>query len=238
MDTTTLPSIVLVPGHWLSAWAWADVEARLTDLGFTVDAVSLPGTSPGDGDGEDTTLDDQIDALSDAVARQPTPPVLVAHSGAGRVATGVSDRAPESVRRVVYVDSGPAADGSAFDESAGDTPGELPEFADLEAGGASLEGISPAALEEFRTRAVPVPPGVLMGVLELTNEARLDVPSTIIASSIPSEAMMGLAQQGHPMFAEVARFRDLGLVDLPTGHWPMWSRPQDLADAIAAAAQG
>jgi pimeloyl-ACP methyl ester carboxylesterase len=39
------------------------------------------------------------------------------------------------------------------------------------------------------------------------------------------------------LFTEVTRLRDLELVDLPTGHWPMWSRPTDLADAIAAAAQ-
>ena len=39
------------------------------------------------------------------------------------------------------------------------------------------------------------------------------------------------------MFAEVSRLRDLELVDLPTGHWPMWSRPADLANAVAAAGQ-
>jgi hypothetical protein len=35
---------------------------------------------------------------------------------------------------------------------------------------------------------------------------------------------------------EVGTLRDLELVDLPTGHWPMWSRPTDLAAAIANAA--
>ena len=44
---------------------------------------------------------------------------------------------------------------------------------------------------------------------------------------------MQLAREGHPMMAEVATLRDLELVDLPTGHWPMWSRPADLAAAIA-----
>ena len=39
---------------------------------------------------------------------------------------------------------------------------------------------------------------------------------------------MQLAREGHPMMAEV--------VTLPTGHWPMWSRPADLATAIANAA--
>jgi hypothetical protein len=37
------------------------------------------------------------------------------------------------------------------------------------------------------------------------------------------------------MFAEVTRLEHLDVVDLPTGHWPMWSRPADLAETIRAA---
>jgi hypothetical protein len=39
-----------------------------------------------------------------------------------------------------------------------------------------------------------------------------------------------------PMFAALNDLTDLTLVDLPTGHWPMLSRPDDLADLIAALA--
>ena len=45
-----------------------------------------------------------------------------------------------------------------------------------------------------------------------------------------------MAREGHPMMAEVATLRDVELVDLPTGHWPMWSRSTDLASEIAKAA--
>ncbi|GAP80275.1 hypothetical protein Y09_3133 [Brachybacterium sp. SW0106-09] len=38
------------------------------------------------------------------------------------------------------------------------------------------------------------------------------------------------------MFAAVNDLIDVQIVDLPTGHWPMWSRSEDLANAIAAAA--
>lgn len=48
--------------------------------------------------------------------------------------------------------------------------------------------------------------------------------------------MTELAGAGHPMFTEVARLDEVEFVDLPTGHWPMWSRPRDLADVIAIAA--
>jgi len=47
---------------------------------------------------------------------------------------------------------------------------------------------------------------------------------------------MQMARAGDPMMAEVATLGNLELVDLPTGHWPMWSRPAELAAAIAQAA--
>jgi len=234
-ETANLP-IVLVPGHWLGGWAWDAVAARLTRSGHHVEAVTLPGASSGEAA---ATLSDQIDALDQVVSRQSEPPIVVAHSGAGRVITGVLDRNPRAVRRVIYVDSGPAADGSVFDETIAegvDSIG-LPPWDELTAGGASLDGLSEQNLTTFRERAVPVPAAVAREPLRLRDDARLRVPTTIIATSLPSEVMMGLAQQGHPMFAEVTRLSDLELVDLPTGHWPMWSRPDDLADAIGAAAR-
>ena len=78
---------------------------------------------------------------------------------------------------------------------------------------------------------------VLSGVLDAApGSARRDVPTTIIACSIPSATILQLARSGQPMFAEVTHLTKLDLVDLPTGHWPMWSRSDDLARAIASAA--
>jgi pimeloyl-ACP methyl ester carboxylesterase len=77
---------------------------------------------------------------------------------------------------------------------------------------------------------------VLRQSVELNNDARLKVPTTVVCCSLPSTQLMALAEAGHPMFAEVTNLENLELVDLPTGHWPMWSRPADLAQVLAAAA--
>jgi len=145
------------------------------------------------------------------------------------------DRDPTVVTRVVYVDSGPSADGSAFDASVPPEEEEvpLPPFAQLRA---SLKGLSEEDFERFRERAVPEPGLVMRETVRLENDSRRHVPSTIIACSYPSEVMMRMAREGHPMMAEVTALRDLELIDLPTAHWPMWSRPADLASAIADAA--
>jgi hypothetical protein len=41
--------------------------------------------------------------------------------------------------------------------------------------------------------------------------------------------------EGHPYVAELARIKDVALVDLPTGHWPQLTKSRELATAILAA---
>ena len=40
-------------------------------------------------------------------------------------------------------------------------------------------------------------------------------------------------EQGYSFLAGLADLRDVTYVDLPTSHWPMWSRPNDLAELRA-----
>jgi len=109
----------------------------------------------------------------------------------------------------------------------------LPPFEQLRA---SLDGLSKEDLKRFRQQAVPEPGPFMREPVHLQNDSRRDVPSTMIACSYPSEVTMQMAREGPQMMAEVATLRDLELVDLPTGHWPMWSRPAELALTIANAA--
>ena len=236
--TPGLNSIVLVPGYWLGEWAWDAVAADLRDQGHRVIAVTLPGLDPDDPDRLSKSLADQVDALRSAISAaraDGSPVVLVVHSGAGFPASVLLDQDPTAVARIIYVDSGPSADGAAFDASIPPDQQEvvLPPFEQL---AASLDGLSEGDRDLFRQRAVPEPGTVMRAPVHLKNESRRKVPSTIIACSYPSEVMMQIARAGDPMMAEVATLSNLELVDLPTGHWPMWSRPADLAAAIAQAA--
>lgn len=141
--TSVSRHIVLVPGFWLGAWAWDAVAARLRSLGHDVTAVTLPGLEH-DADGRaDLVLADQVTALQAIIDNFDDPLIIVAHSEAGAVLSGVLDVAPRCVAGVIYVDSGPSTDGSAFDDS---LPPELirlplPSWDQLAASGASLEGL-------------------------------------------------------------------------------------------------
>lgn len=234
---TSEPTIILIAGHWLGAWAWDEVVDHLAAAGRRAIPMTLPGLDAADPERATRTLDDQAAAIEQAAASEDEPVVIVAHSGANAPVSLVLDRRPELVGRVVWVDSGPVAPGSVFAPDLPDDLGELP-LPPFDALGAqaSLDGLSGHALERFRARAVPEPGPVLRQPVELTNDARLQVPTTLVCCSIPSAQMMELADAGHPMFAEVAALQHRDLIDLPTGHWPMWSRPDDLAQILAAAA--
>lgn len=236
-NTSTETAFVLAPGHWLGAWAWDDVASQLRDRGHRAFPVTLAGLDPDDLHRTERTLADQAESLRSAVSAaraDASTVVLVVHSGAGFAASVLLDQDPALVDRIIYVDSGPTADGSAFDASLAPDVQEvaLPPFEQLDA---SVDGLSAHMLERFRQRAVPMPAHVMRAPVRLQNDARRDVPTTIIACSFPSAVVMQMAQAGHPMMAEVAALRDLELIDLATGHWPMWSRPADLAAVIAAA---
>ncbi len=242
MTTTASSSTtLLIAGHWLGAWAWDEVLEHLTPTTTQASAMTLPGLHADDPLRAARTLDDQAAAILDVLTQlgvsEDQPATLVAHSGANAPVSLVLDRHPELVDQVVWVDSGPMATGSAF---APDFPEELKELAlppfDVLAQQASLEGLSPESLDRFRAWAVPEPGPVLRQTLELTNDARHRVRTTLVCCSMPSAQVLELARTGHPMFAEVAKLEHVDVVDLPTGHWPMWSRPLDLANIIASAA--
>jgi pimeloyl-ACP methyl ester carboxylesterase len=231
---TTAP-IVLVPGFWLGAWAWDEVAAALRAEGHDVIAVTLPGLESVDADRSAITLADHVEAICEAVraagARAAGAPVVLAvHSGAGVSGYGASDRVPEQIAAMVYVDSGPATGALDLGLSAVEVP--LPTWGEFEADGDSLEGLTPEQLETFRRRAVPEPGAGLREAPVLTDDARLDVPSTVVCSSMSSEQIRAAVDQGFAGFGGLAELRDVTYVDLPTSHWPMWSRPRELAGII------
>lgn len=107
----------------------------------------------------------------------------------------------------------------------------LPDFEVL-AQQASLEGLQPRHLVRFRDSAVSQPTSVLRDVVDLSCARRNLVPTTLVCCSLPAEEVLKLAAAGHPMFVELTDVDSLDAIDLPTGHWPMWSRPYELAQII------
>src|ERR671936_2776598 len=230
----TSAPIILVPGFWLGAWAWDDVVSALRADGHDVEALTLPGLESADADRSTITLSDHVDAICEAATATETPVVLAVHSGAGAAGYAASDRVPERIAAMVYVDSGPATGALQPDFAGVEKP--LPSREEL-AEEENLEGLSEGQLETFRQRAVPEPGGVLREAPELTNDARLDVPSTAISTGYTSDQYKAAVKEGYAWLGGFAELRNVTWIDLPTSPWPMGSRPKELAGVIGDVAR-
>ena len=226
--------IVLVPGFWLGAWAWDEVAAPLRADGHDVTAVTLPGLESAETDRSAVTFADHVDAICAAVTAAGRPAVLAVHSGAGAPGYAASDRIPELIAAMVYVDTGPAKGALDPDFDAVEKP--MPSLEKL-AAEENLSGLTKEQLETFRRRAIPEPGAALREAARLTNDARLDVPSTVVCTGYTSEQYKDAAKEGQAWLGGLTELRNVTYVDLPTSHWPMWSRPRELAEIIGDVAK-
>jgi pimeloyl-ACP methyl ester carboxylesterase len=229
----TPPPIILVPGFWLGAWAWDEVAGLLRAEGHDVTTPTLPGLESADADRSTIGLSDHVDAICEAVEAAGGPVVLAVHSGTGFSGYVASDRVPEQIAAMVYVDTAPGIPPLDPDFDGVEKPMSWEELSAEE----NLDGLSEEQLETFRRRAVPEPGGVLRDAVELTNDARLDIPSTLICTSYTSEQYKDAAKEGYSWLGGLKEVRRITWVDLPTSHWPMWSRPKELAEIIGDVAK-
>src|SRR3954452_12987865 len=222
--------IVLVPGFWLGEWAWDEVAALLRADGHDVTSITLPGLESRDADRSAITFEDHVEAICDAVRAADAPVVLAVHSASGFSGYAASDRVPDRIAAMVYVDTAPGK--GALDPSFGDAEKPM-VWADVEAE-ENLDGLSEEQKATFRERAVPVPGSLIRESVEMTNDARRDIPSTFICTAFTAEQYRAYAaEQPQPVFlAGIPELRNTTWIDLPTSHWPMWSRPKELASII------
>ncbi|NQX35275.1 alpha/beta fold hydrolase [Herbiconiux sp. VKM Ac-2851] len=231
--------LILIPGFWLNGDSWNDVEPGLRDAGFTVHTPTLAGLHSVDDDRSGVTLASQIAevvALVDSVDAS-REIVLVGHSGGGSIIHAVVDARPERIRRAVYVDSWPTADGVAINEELEAVGDEVPLPGWGEFGEADLRGLTDDLRAWFRRIAIPQPVHVARDPQRLHDPRRYAVPVTLVASTFTREELDGYLAAGHPYFAELPHLESLTVVELPTGHWPQFTRPADLAAALAESAR-
>ena len=135
---------------------------------------------------------------------------------------------------MVYVDSAPGKGAIDPDFEGADMPMNWASIEEEE----NLDGLSEEQKETFRERAVPEPGAILREGAELKNDGRLDIPSTILCTGFTSEQYKEAMKDGHAFLAGLPELRNVTWIDLPTSHWPMWSRPQETAAIIGDVARG
>jgi pimeloyl-ACP methyl ester carboxylesterase len=225
--------IVLIAGLWLDGSAWDAVGAHLEAGGHHAVAVTLPGQ--GDGN-RSATLADQSAAVIAAVDATAGRPLVVGHSAASTLAWIAADARPAKVSKVAFIGGFPSGDGEAYFNGLAVKDGALPF-----PGWAEFEGPDSADLDDITKQAIasaaiPVPEGVISGVVTLADQRRYDVPMVLICPEFsPAEARQWIDQGEVP---EVANSRTVSFLDIDSGHWPMFSAPAELARLLARLAGG
>jgi pimeloyl-ACP methyl ester carboxylesterase len=243
-----MTTYVLVGGAWLGGWCWQEVARRLRDEGHD----AYPATLTGLGDrvhlaSPQVDLETHITDVVNLIEFEDLHDVvLLGHSYGGIVVTGAADRIPERISELVYLDTAPLPDGGMLIET---FPPELRKRTEQQvqemgegwkfpipppeelANMASLEGVDEDHLGLLYSRATPQPFGTYTQPLRLENPARAELPKLGILCSFSLEQVQAMIASGNPEFSELAS-PSWRFVELPTGHWPMFSRPEDLAKVL------
>ncbi len=224
--------IVLIAGLWLDGSFWADVVPALEELGHR----PVPLTLPGQGDGSaSATLDDQVAAVLAAVDSASEKPMVVGHSAAATLAWLAADARPEKVAKVAMIGGFPSVDGATYADMFETKDGGMPF-----PGWGPFEGPDSADLDEaarrsFASATIPVPEGVTKGVVHYADERRFDVPVVLVCPEFTPAEARGWIDAGE--VAELPRAKHLDYVDIDSGHWPMVTKPAELARLLSAAGE-
>jgi pimeloyl-ACP methyl ester carboxylesterase len=248
-----LRPIVLVPGACMGGWVWREVATRLRAQGHEVHPVTLTGL------GERVHLaDEDVDVethISDVVNLLDynglSDVVLVGHSYAGTVITGVADRRPQRLSAVVYLDTSPLPNGTAIadvqspeqreqqrravDERGDGWKWPVPDRTTLLAGTfGSTSGLNEKHFALIAARATAQPYRTLTSPLRLERDRPDGVRRVAIfcsAGGVSVERLRELIAQEDARAAVFAA-PDWELHELPTGHWAMLSLPGPLAELL------
>jgi pimeloyl-ACP methyl ester carboxylesterase len=172
--------------------------------------------------------------------------VLLRHSYAGLVVAGAADLLPERISELVYLDTEPFSSGLAYIETFPPAARQYTESQVEELGRgwrlpmppwdelaqqASLEGLDDDQLGLLRSRVTPQPFGTYTQPLQLENPAREGLPKLGSLCSFSLAQVQEMIGNDNPLSRGFSG-PYWQFVELPTGHWPMFSRPRDLAEML------
>ena len=244
-----MANFVLVHGAWHGAWCWQRVTQRLGAAGHRVHAVTLTGL----GDRAHLlssliTLETHVaDVVNTIEAEELQDVVLAVHSYAGMLGTAVADRMPHRLKHLVYVDAVVPRPGESWSSTHASATREQrlaaaqasPDFS-FPAPDPAVFGLAAEDHAWVKRRQTPHPGHTYQAPLQFDPRRVAGVPRTFVDCVNPR---LGTIDSIRPRVRD-AKFWDgawmggggVRVVELDTGHDPMVSAPQALADLLAGCA--
>jgi pimeloyl-ACP methyl ester carboxylesterase len=232
-----MANYVLVAGARLGAWAWDDVLPYLREAGHGAYPLTLSGLAEKQGSpaGQQTHVQDIVDEIERHDLRDA---VLVGHSYSGIPVGQAAERIGDRLARVVFVDSDVPVDGESFTSFFPDGGAPLKATLAENAGfwpvvpASHFEGHGLTGEQIARIVAGATPhPGATLTEPAVMARPVENLPATYIS------CVRDGAEVDEDLAELIAR-TDWTVVEMDTGHWPMFSRPRELAQIFLDAAGG
>ena len=225
---------MLLGGSGLGPWAWARVAPVLEAAGLHVVIPTLSATGDDETPAATVGLDTWVRDVVAAIDAADTPTAtLVAHSFAGYLACAIAERHSERVAAVIFVDAnlpepnvpwltamGPEIEAMLLASARDDA---IPFF-----GPGQFDAVHPRSGLTASDRALLLHAARPQPV---RTETQVAVTMPLDRGSVPMSYLRCIHTT--PPAANVADWPRV--VEIDTGHWPMLSAPDELADAILAA---
>lgn len=224
---STKQTIVIVHGAWGGSWAFKKVEALLRERNYNVYRPQLTGLGErvhlARGDiGLSTHVEDVVNAILFEDLRDIT---LVGHSYGGMVITGVADRVPDRVKRLVFLDALVPNDGESVNSIFGARGEWLKQMT-------KGDFIVPPWVkpEQAPPKDVPQPVKTFNEPVSFKNEAARKLPATYVLT-----VDKGKEAKDDDFFSQSQRAKERGwpVLTMSADHNPQWSAPEALVELLA-----
>lgn len=231
-----MSTFVLIHGAWHGGWCWRDVKVLLESSGHRVLTPTMVGLAErADLISKDLTLDFLIDDIANTFEVEDVQDaIVVGHSFGGSMISGVTERAPERITQLVYLDAAVLTNGeSMFDCQPKELVEERLRAARESSGGLSLPtpdceklGILDAAQCAYvQQHLTPHPLGTYTSPLNLKRAPGDGFPCTYIPCVDPDYTPLNWSR-------DRARAFGWPIIPIATGHDAMISAPDELAQIL------
>ncbi|MFB7553145.1 alpha/beta fold hydrolase [Streptomyces sp. NPDC056154] len=224
-----MAEFVLVAGAWLGSWAWDEVVSELRAAGHGTHPVTLSGLAEKRDvrAGQQTHVQDIVDEVERHDLHDV---VLVGHSYSGIPVGQAGMRIGDRLARVVFVDSEVPVDGESFASGWWNGPAALEAtitgnggfWAPLTAADYEGQGLTDGQIARIVDGSTPHPGTTLTEPAVLPRPLG-ELPATYIKCLLDGDEPKDVVTE------LLATEEHWELVQMDTGHWPMFSRPRELA---------
>lgn len=252
-----MTAFILVSDAHTGGWVWREVADRLRESGAEAHAATLTGMAdPGRPAKPDTDLETHVQDLVRLIEQVDGPEVVLVGHGYGIFPVlGAAGRHPERIARIVYLDAPLVEDGDSAlklvpdqavrdrlrhqaEQAGGDRLVPAPSLDAWQRRG-SVAGVPADALEQLVRLAAPQPLGTLtQPVRRSETVAALPMTGVLCTANGSSIALVqSLVGFGGPS-VQALLAPQVTFFEQATGHWPMLSSPDELAEVLLRAAAG